>query len=151
MTNTWPTSASQTKPQRPASDPIIQHFSDLTHRAHRQWHHFTTPGNERSAAEDIKLPSSAVNLSVLTPSRRLAPATMPDHRLTRPNHPWTNGLDERMNRTIKEATVRHYYYESHDRLREHLATFLGAYNYAKRLKTLNGLSPFGRICPKDSG
>ena len=27
-----------------------------------------------------------------------------------------------MNRTIKEATVRRYYYDSHDRLRVHLAT-----------------------------
>ncbi len=65
-----------------------------------------------------------------------------DHRLTKPNHPWTNGQVERMNRTIKEATVRRYHYESHDRLREHLQTFLDAYNFAKRLKTLRGLTAF---------
>ena len=69
-----------------------------------------------------------------------------DHRLTKPNHPWTNGQVERMNRTIKEATVRRYYYDCHDRLSAHLATFLEAYNYAKRLKTLNGLTPFEHIC-----
>lgn len=28
-----------------------------------------------------------------------------EHRLTKPNHPWTNGQVERMNRTIKDATV----------------------------------------------
>ncbi|WP_204259668.1 DDE-type integrase/transposase/recombinase [Lichenicola cladoniae] len=28
-----------------------------------------------------------------------------ENRLTKPNHPWTNGQVERMNRTIKDATV----------------------------------------------
>jgi transposase InsO family protein len=69
-----------------------------------------------------------------------------DHRLTKPNHPWTNGQVERMNRTIKEATVRRFYYDSHESLRAHLATFLGAYNFGKRLKSLLGLTPFERIC-----
>jgi len=69
-----------------------------------------------------------------------------EHRLTKPNHPWTNGQVERMNRTLKEATVRRYHYDSHDQLRQHLATFLDAYNFAKRLKTLKGLTPFESIC-----
>ena len=43
-----------------------------------------------------------------------------DHRLTKPKHPWTNGQVERMNRTIKDATVKRYFYESHDQLRTHL-------------------------------
>ena len=28
-----------------------------------------------------------------------------DHRLTKPKHPWTNGQVERLNRTLKDATV----------------------------------------------
>lgn len=69
-----------------------------------------------------------------------------EHRLTKPNHPWTNGQVERMNRTLKEATVRRYHYDSHDQLSQHLQTFLAAYNYARRLKTLKGLTPYEYIC-----
>ena len=65
-----------------------------------------------------------------------------EHRLTKPNHPWTNGQVERMNRTIKDATVHRYYYQTHQQLQEHLDTFLCAYNFAKRLKTINGLTPY---------
>jgi transposase InsO family protein len=69
-----------------------------------------------------------------------------DHRLTKFNHPWTNGQVERMNRSIKDATVRRFYYETHESLRTHVKTFLDAYNFAKRLKSLRGLTPFERIC-----
>jgi transposase InsO family protein len=69
-----------------------------------------------------------------------------DHRLTKPKHPWTNGQVERMNRTIKEATVKRFYYETHDELGSHLADFVAAYNFAKRLKTLKGLTPYEFIC-----
>ena len=69
-----------------------------------------------------------------------------EHRLTKPNHPWTNGQVERMNRTLKEATVQRYHYDSHDQLRRHLADFLAAYNFAKRLKTLKGLTPHEYVC-----
>lgn len=68
-----------------------------------------------------------------------------EHRLTKINHPWTNGQVERMNRTIKEATVKRYYYETHAQLKEHLAQFLMAYNFARRLKTLQGLTPYEHI------
>ena len=65
-----------------------------------------------------------------------------EHRLTKVNHPWTNGQVERMNRTLKEATVKRYHYGSHDELRAHLQLFLQAYNYARRLKALRGLTPY---------
>jgi transposase InsO family protein len=39
-----------------------------------------------------------------------------EHRLTKIKHPWTNGQVERMNRTIKEATVKRYHYDSHRQL-----------------------------------
>jgi hypothetical protein len=37
-----------------------------------------------------------------------------------------------MNRTIKEATVKRYHYETHDQLRQHLTDFVAAYNFARR-------------------
>jgi transposase InsO family protein len=69
-----------------------------------------------------------------------------EHRLTKPNHPWTNGQVERMNRTLKEATVKRYHYQTYRQLKEHLHAFLMAYNFAKRLKTLRGLTPYEYIC-----
>ena len=51
-----------------------------------------------------------------------------------------------MNRTIKDATVKRFYYETHDQLRSHLGDFVAAYNFAKRLKTLKGLTPYEYIC-----
>jgi hypothetical protein len=51
-----------------------------------------------------------------------------------------------MNRTIKDATVKRYYHHSHDHLKSHLHTVLLAYNFAERLKTLKGLTPYEYIC-----
>ena len=61
------------------------------------------------------------------------------------NHPWTDGQVERMNRTIKDATVKRYHYTSHKQLKQHLYNFLNAYNFAKRLKTLKSLTPYEKI------
>ncbi|MFA7585361.1 MAG: IS481 family transposase [Novosphingobium sp.] len=69
-----------------------------------------------------------------------------EHRLTKVKHPWTNGQVERMNRTIKEATVKRYHYDSHAQLTTHLHDFINAYNYGRRLKTLRSLTPYEYIC-----
>jgi transposase InsO family protein len=66
-----------------------------------------------------------------------------EHRTTKAKRPWTNGQVERMNRTIKDATVRRFYYENHNQLRQHLADFVAAYNFGRRLK---GLTPYEFIC-----
>ena len=47
-----------------------------------------------------------------------------EHRFTKINHPWTNGQVERMNRTIKEATVQRFHYDSHQQLAQHLDDFV---------------------------
>lgn len=69
-----------------------------------------------------------------------------EHRLTKPRHPWTNGQVERMTRTIKDATVERFHDDSHDQLRPHLADVVAANNFARRLKTLRGLTPYETIC-----
>ena len=69
-----------------------------------------------------------------------------EQRFTKPAHPWTNGQVERMNRTVKEATIKRFHYETTDQLNTHLQTFLQAYNFAKRLKRLHGLTPYEFIC-----
>ena len=107
---------------------------------------FTTPGNAVSAAKEVREALDRGELFRAHGFELVCANAGIDHRLTKPNHPWTNGQVERMNRTLKEATVRRFYYESHDELRTHLAAFVAAYNFAKRLKTLKGLTPFEHIC-----
>jgi transposase InsO family protein len=56
-----------------------------------------------------------------------------EHRFTKINHPWTNGQVERVNRTIKDATVKRFHYDNNDQWRRHLDDFVAAYNFARRL------------------
>ena len=108
--------------------------------------HFTTPGNISSAAPLIKEAMERGEIFRAHSFELACAQNDIDHRLTKPRHPWTNGQVERMNRTLKDATVRRYYYDTHDQLRGHLGDFLTAYNFARRLKTLRGLTPYEYIC-----
>jgi hypothetical protein len=51
-----------------------------------------------------------------------------------------------MNRTIKDATVKRLHDDDHEPLRNHLANFISAYNFGRRLKTLKGLTLCEFIC-----
>ena len=53
-----------------------------------------------------------------------------------------------MNRTLKEATVKKYYYQTYQHLKQPLYDFVSAYNFAKRLKTLKGLTSHEYIVKK---
>lgn len=110
--------------------------------------HFTDPTGDGWRPEDIRRMLANKELFRCHSFELACAQNDIDHRLTKPNHPWTNGQVERMNRTIKEATVRRYHYQTHDQLRAHLKTFLDAYNFAKRLKTLKGLTVFEFINEK---
>ena len=69
-----------------------------------------------------------------------------EHELTVPNHPWIKRQAERMQRTIMDATVNRFHYDSHDHLRRHLQNVVDAYNFGRRLKALKGLTPYEFIC-----
>ena len=107
---------------------------------------FTTPGAGGSAVPLIKEAIANGELFWAHAFELTCARNDIDHRTTKAKHPWTNGQVERMNRTIKDATVRRFYYESHDQLRKHLADFISAYNFGRRLKTLKGLTPYEFIC-----
>lgn len=57
------------------------------------------------------------------PSDRACRSHGMGHRLTKPNHPSTNGQVGRMNRTLREATVWRYHCHTHRNLQGRLATF----------------------------
>lgn len=107
---------------------------------------FTTPGTGGSAVRLIREALAAGEIFRAHAFELACARAGIDHRTTQPRHPWTNGQVERMNRTLKEATVRRFHYESHDQLRRHLDDFVPAYNFARRLKSLKGLTPFEFIC-----
>jgi transposase InsO family protein len=71
--------------------------------------HFTDPkGTSWTVAEVNKLSAEKARFRchsfVLTCAQNDI-----DHRLTKLNHPWTNGQVERMNRTIKEPTCSRFW------------------------------------------
>jgi transposase InsO family protein len=108
--------------------------------------HFTDPRGECWRPAEIKAMMARKELFRAHAFELACAQNDIDHRLTKPKHPWTNGQVERMNRTIKDATVKRSYYETQNQLCSHLADFVSAYNFAKRLKTLKGLTPFEYIC-----
>jgi transposase InsO family protein len=108
--------------------------------------HFADPSGDGWTPQDIKH-MRAQKLPFRCHAFEAACADLDiEHRLTKPHHPWTNGQVERMNRTIKDATVKRFHYDSHEQLSAHLQLFVDAYNHARRLKTLKGLTPYEHVC-----
>ena len=65
-----------------------------------------------------------------------------EHRLTKPNHPWTN--PGRTDEPDHQGSNREAISPQQPRP-PHLADFLAAYNFARRLKTLGGLTSYEYI------
>jgi IS30 family transposase len=80
--------------------------------------HTTLPLSHRLRANDCRAMDNGIQFCEQPRNRNTPYSRLMrfDMRLTKPNHPWTNGQVERMNRTIKDATVKRYHYDSHDQL-----------------------------------
>jgi len=63
------------------------------------------------------------------------------HRTIKFKHPWTNGMVERFNRTIKNQVLRKYLFSSIFEMNGQLIEFVNRYNQEKRLKSLNYITP----------
>jgi transposase InsO family protein len=74
------------------------------------------------------------------------------HKLTKPCHPWTNGMVERHNRCIKTNTLYSKRYTSLDDMKYDLYSFRNSYNFTPR-RLLKGLSPIqalSRLQPRET-
>lgn len=64
------------------------------------------------------------------------------HRLATEDHGWSTQQLERVNHTIRNATLHRYQGNAMKRLGDDLERFLKEYNFNCRLKSLKGLSPY---------
>jgi transposase InsO family protein len=69
-----------------------------------------------------------------------------EHHLTKPNHPWPNGQVERTNRTIKEATVNRYHYETHDQTPSALGRLRNGLQLRPSVQNAKGRTPYEAVC-----
>jgi transposase InsO family protein len=67
-----------------------------------------------------------------------------EHHLTKTNHPWTNGHVERMNRTLKEAPVKRFYYQTHQQ--RALLRLLDGRQFRQTTQNSERAYPYEYIC-----
>lgn len=65
-----------------------------------------------------------------------------DYRRTKCKHPWTNGMAERMVRTVKDHTTKLEKYETPEEAAISVMQFQDIHNFKSRLKALNFKSPY---------
>jgi transposase InsO family protein len=68
-----------------------------------------------------------------------------DHRKTKVKHPWTNGLAERLVRTVKDNTIKLNRYRTIDDALQDIKSFQDYHNNQRRLKMLGGTTPLEKI------
>ena len=73
------------------------------------------------------------------------------HKLIRLYHPWTNGQAERMNRTVKDATIKTFHYPSLESLKAHVIALCRLRTSPSTSRQSGGrrrLKPYARLGPK---
>src|SRR6202041_320137 len=108
--------------------------------------YFTDPAGETWSPAEIKAMIASRQLFHAHAFEYACALNDVDHGLTKPKHPCTNGQVERVNRTLKDATVKRCFYETHDELRAHLFHFVDAGNLARRLMGHRGLTVSEFVC-----
>ena len=64
-----------------------------------------------------------------------------EHRTIKFKHPWTNGMVERFNKTIRDNVLRKYFFSDIFEIKEKTIDFINKYNFEKRLKSINYKTP----------
>lgn len=65
-----------------------------------------------------------------------------DHRKTKVRHPWTNGLAERLVRSVKEHTIKKNRYQNIDDALQDIKDYQNYHNIYHKLKALGNKTPF---------
>jgi len=68
------------------------------------------------------------------------------HKTTKVKHPWTNGQAERIVRTVKKHTIKVHRYQNAEQAIKDIKRFQDAHNYYRRLKSLQGKTPYQATC-----
>lgn len=69
-----------------------------------------------------------------------------EHRKTRVKSPWTNGLVERFNRTLKDNTIHRYRYKDYKELEKSIKSFEMRYNIFIKHKSIKRRTPYEVTC-----
>jgi transposase InsO family protein len=75
------------------------------------------------------------------PFDQICQANKIQHRTIKFKHPWTNGMVERFNRTLKDQVLKKYLFSGIFEMNGKLIEFVNRYNFEKRLKSLNYQTP----------
>lgn len=67
------------------------------------------------------------------------------HKRTKIKHPWTNGQAEVTVKIIKKETIQKVFYQDYFSIEKDLLKWQNEYNLNRKLKSLKGLTPFGKM------